>query len=93
MPSKSIVTLLLSLSFLLPNLQWAQDIEVEFLEETALDADRFVGADEHGSVYYVKEEVLHKRSRNRSFSFSSPEHGPRAATGPSSRFHGAGSCA
>ncbi len=45
-------------------------IQARLLSETELEADRFIGADELGNLFYMKGQVFYRKSGDRIFSFS-----------------------
>ena len=53
----------------------AQNISLELAGELVLEADRFVGADEKGGIYYIREQVFYRQVNGKTFAFSSPEYG------------------
>jgi len=53
----------------------AQTIKARLVSETELDAERFVGADELGSLFYIQDQVIYRKRGNRIFSFSNVDLG------------------
>lgn len=56
--------------FLGVHLSWGQKVKLILKHKTPLQADRFVGIDEYGSVYYVSNNQLFKKSKKETFHFS-----------------------
>ena len=50
-------------------------IHTKLLSETELEADRFVGADELGNLFYMKGQAFYRKSGERVFSFSNVDLG------------------
>jgi len=50
-----------------PILTWSQ--ELSFVEQTALDADVFIGINTFDEVFYIKDQVLYKESGNNLLNF------------------------
>ena len=50
-------------------------IRTRLLSETELEADRFVGADELGNLFYMKGQAFYRKSGDRVFSFSNVDLG------------------
>lgn len=53
----------------------AQAIKARLVSETELESDRFVGADELGNLFYLRGQVLYRKSGARLFSFSNVDLG------------------
>ena len=50
-------------------------IETTRISETVLDAEKFVGADELGNLFYMENQVFYRQSGKRIFSFSNVDLG------------------
>ncbi len=50
-----------------PILAWSQ--ELSFVNKIELDADTFVGIDSYQHIFYIKDQVLYKRTKNDLFNF------------------------
>jgi len=55
------------LFILFPVLVWSQQISL--VETTPLDADTFVGIDSYNDTFYIKDQVLYKKSSTNVFNF------------------------
>ena len=58
-----------------PSEELVADIPLELIEEIPLDAERFIGADEKGGIYYIRDQVFYREVSGKTFTFSSPEYG------------------
>lgn len=54
---------------------FAQDIETEFVSETLLVADKFIGVDELENIYYIQNNILHKKNIREILVYSNLELG------------------
>ena len=48
----------------------SQEITTKLHSEKALEADSFIGVDEFENIYYVKENILYKKTSKKLFSYS-----------------------
>lgn len=52
---------------LFPFLVWSQ--ELSFVEKSALNADTFIGIDSYNDTFYIKDQVLYKKTESNLFNF------------------------
>ena len=64
------------LAFLLPHLALAQDLKALPVSQTPLTVDQFIGADDYHNLYYINDNVFHKKSPEKDFQFSGLLLGP-----------------
>ena len=69
---RKIFFILLSLHFITIN---AQDLSFEFKTTHALEAETFVGVDDFKHIYYINDNILYKRTADKTFSYSNIELG------------------
>ena len=55
------------LLLIFPILAWSQ--ELSFVSKTQLNADTFIGIDSYNDTFYIKEQVLYKKTENNLFNF------------------------
>jgi len=55
------------LLLIFPILAWSQ--ELSLVEKTDLDVDTFIGIDSYNELFYIKDQVLYKRSASSIFNF------------------------
>ena len=55
------------LILIFPILAWSQ--ELSFVEKTDLDADTYIGFDSYNELFYIKDQVLFKKSASSIFNF------------------------
>lgn len=54
----------------------SQELKAEFEAQVSLDADSFVGMDERKTLYFIKDNVLYKKSDQRTWFYNNPDLGP-----------------
>ncbi|HBK70921.1 MAG TPA: hypothetical protein DDZ39_04565 [Flavobacteriaceae bacterium] len=50
-------------------------IETEFIKKTALKADRFLGVDDFGNLYYIKNNTLTKKTNQKTYNYTNTQLG------------------
>lgn len=61
--------------FLLGFLSFSQKIETELISKNTLQADRFLGADLMGNIYYVKNNIFYKKNKTETLTYSNVNYG------------------
>ncbi len=57
------------------NISFSQEIQTELVSKTPLIADRFIGVDELENIYYIKNNILHKKNIREDLVYSNVELG------------------
>lgn len=65
MKSKLLIIFILNACF-----SFAQVIQTELISKTPLVADRFIGVDEFENIYYIKDQILHKKTSQELLTYS-----------------------
>ena len=68
-------TKLFILLFFIVSISSSQEIETKFISTTPLHADTFIGVDEFDHIYYLKNNVLFKKSENDNINYSNVQLG------------------
>lgn len=67
---------LIFLFILIPLFAVAQELKVIPIVQIPLVADQFIGVDEYKSLYYIKGNIFHKTSTEKTYQFSDLQLGP-----------------
>lgn len=54
----------------------SQELKAELESKVTLEADQFVGMDERKMLYYIQDNVLYKKSDQRTWFYNNPDLGP-----------------
>lgn len=61
---------LLSLLLFIYNFSFCQEIKIEFVTKTPLNADQFIGVDELKNIFYIKNNILYKKNDDEVLNYS-----------------------
>lgn len=56
--------------FFVLQISFGQNISVILVDKTPLVADEYIGTDDYGNIYFIKENILYKKGANKTYQFS-----------------------